>query len=100
MYALRAFALTPAAIISDAKVWRHSCSPIGSRPARVHAAFARLRTFEGVNGCDALVPKTRPTYRPERSLCSTRCSRRTAAMGTDRRAALLLGATTPSFASH
>src|SRR3954447_15785054 len=33
MYVESAFALTPAAIISDVKVWRHSCIPIGSRPA-------------------------------------------------------------------
>jgi len=50
MYVLSAFAFTPAAIISEAKVCLHSWSPIGSRPARSQAAFARLRMFEGVNG--------------------------------------------------
>src|SRR4051794_34051184 len=34
--------------MSDAKVCRHSCRPIGLRPTWAHAAFARLRTFEGV----------------------------------------------------
>src|SRR5689334_16067425 len=64
MYALSAFGLIPAAIISDANVWRHSRSPIGVRPARVQAAFARLRTFEGVNGCVGVFPKTSPEWRP------------------------------------
>ncbi|HMH40535.1 MAG TPA: hypothetical protein VK532_05000 [Gaiellaceae bacterium] len=36
-----AFAFTPAAIISDAYVWRASCSPTGSSPASRHARFTR-----------------------------------------------------------
>src|SRR5215213_5461806 len=100
MYTLNAFAFTLAAIMSEAKVCRHSCRPIGLRPTWAHAAFARLRTFDGVNGCDALVPKTSPTCRPERSLCPRRCSRRTPAMGTDRRADRLFGVTRPSLASQ
>ena len=82
-------------------MWRHSWRPIGSRPARVQAAFARLRTFDGVNGCAALVPKTRPPRRPERSLCSTRCSRRT--RGDRDRSARRRGSSarsTPSFSSQ
>ena len=40
-YVDSAFALTPAAIISDAKVCRASCIPIGVSFAFCHVAFAR-----------------------------------------------------------
>ena len=41
MYVESAFALTPAAIISDANVWRHSWSPIGVSLAAFHSRRAR-----------------------------------------------------------
>src|SRR5438046_207744 len=45
-----AFAFTPAAIISDANVWRHSCSPIASSFAASHALPARARAVDGPPG--------------------------------------------------
>ena len=49
-------ALTPAAIMSEAKVWRHSCSPICSSLASRHRSRARRLTADGVNGeqCDEI----------------------------------------------
>jgi hypothetical protein len=37
MYVESAFAFTPAAIISEANVWRHSCRVIGFSAACLHA---------------------------------------------------------------
>src|SRR5215218_4615937 len=75
MTTLRALALHPAAIISDAKVWRHWCKVMGlsvssafsGRPsclafaafAFVHAERARLRAVVGMNGSVAERPNTR-----------------------------------------
>jgi hypothetical protein len=44
MKAASVLAFTPAAIISDAKVWRQSCRPIGLSPAARHARSARWLT--------------------------------------------------------
>jgi len=43
-----AFALTPAAIISEAKAWRHSCSVMRSSPASFQALSARFVNFEWI----------------------------------------------------
>ncbi len=59
MYVLRAFVLTPAAIMKLAYVWRHWCNVIGSRPAFFHAWVARQLTADGLNGWVG-VPKTKP----------------------------------------
>lgn len=53
-----ALMFTPAAIISDANVWRHSWSPMGRSSATSHAARARRRTVEGMNGSEAVRPNT------------------------------------------
>ena len=58
-----AFAFTPAAIISEANVWRHSCSVIRLSPAASHAASARSLTAR-VNGVSASRPNTSPASRP------------------------------------
>ena len=50
MYVVIAFAFTPAAIRIDANVCRASWRPIGSRPARCHARWARRQRFDGTNG--------------------------------------------------
>jgi hypothetical protein len=69
-----AFALTPAAIITDANVCRASCSTIRPSPACFHAFVARLVTLPGANGETALRPNTSPSSRSssERIRCSTR----------------------------
>jgi hypothetical protein len=69
MTTLRALALAPAAILSEANVWRHSCRVIGvdvssvvisrpsclafSSPVFFQAFKARLRTVEATNTSDA-----------------------------------------------
>jgi hypothetical protein len=58
-----AFAFTPAAIISEAKVWRPSCSVIGSSCAAFHAVSARRRTVDGSNGRAAVAPNTSASHR-------------------------------------
>jgi hypothetical protein len=89
MYVLSAFALTPAAIISDAYVWRASCSVIRSSFAAFHASSAR---FVLAAGLATLVPfslNTRPLSRPESRCAASRALRREA-MGTLRRPTALL----------
>jgi hypothetical protein len=49
-YVESAFALTPAAIKIDAKVWRPSCNPIGESPAAFHAFSARATSPSRLNG--------------------------------------------------
>jgi hypothetical protein len=56
MKAARAFALTPAAIISEANVWRHSWRPIGVIPASSHARRARAQIVEVLNARTSLRP--------------------------------------------
>ena len=73
MYVLRALAFTPAAIIRDAKVCRHSCRPIGTSKgrssfsrillARFQAVSARREALEPVNGRSAVA---RRDVRPPR----------------------------------
>jgi hypothetical protein len=71
MYVDSDFALTPAAIISDAKVWRPSWRVIGSSSAFLHARAARFRRGVGAKGCDPF-PNTRPSTSAALMRCSTR----------------------------
>ena len=59
MYVESAFAFTPAAIISEAKVWRHSCSVIGSSPAAAHAVVGAAGDASAVNGLSRRPCRTR-----------------------------------------
>src|SRR6476469_822427 len=54
-----ALALTPAAIIRDAKVCRHSWSVMRLRPADFHASSARSVSFSPLKGRVAVAPKNR-----------------------------------------
>jgi hypothetical protein len=66
------FAFTPAAIISDANVSRHSCSPIRASCDASHARPARRATVAASNGLPRPLTKTSPSERPARSLCAIR----------------------------
>ena len=114
MYVERAFALTPAAIISDAKVCRHSCSVIGSSggphdpdgtnspwssSCQPHALRVRSRIDVSLNGRSAVTPNTSPSVQARLSRCSSRWSRRIAGIGT-RRSLPDFVAISPSTASQ
>jgi len=60
MYVDSAFALTPAAIISDANVWRASCNPIGSSPAASHLRDARFPGAMASGGSEARLAENEP----------------------------------------
>src|SRR5918996_6137249 len=96
----RALALTPAAIISEAKVWRYSWRPIGSRPAARQALVARWLSDWLENGRPFGRPKNRPPRRPRARRCSSRCFRSAEGIGTVRRPDRLLGVTRPSTGSQ
>ena len=67
----RAFAFTPAAIISEAKVCLHSCGVIRSSPASRQALSARAWSFCASKGDSAVEPKHRSEpARPLRARCS------------------------------
>ena len=61
----RALALTPAAIISDAKVCLDSCNVIGSSFAFVQSVSARAASDESSKGVPAVRPKNSPSLRPK-----------------------------------
>src|SRR3712207_918550 len=96
----RALALTPAAIISEAKVWRHSWRPTGSRSAARQVLVARWLGDWVENGRAFGWPKKRPPRRPRARRCSSRCFLSAAGTGTVRRPERLLGATRPSLGSQ
>lgn len=58
-----AFALTPAAIMSEANVWRHPCSVIQARPAASESLSARRATVAGSKGCPLPLANTYPRGR-------------------------------------
>jgi len=59
-----ALMLTPAAIQTDANVWRHSCGLIGSSPAAFHARSARFRRDVPLNRRPSSRAKARASGAP------------------------------------
>jgi hypothetical protein len=101
MKVLSAFALTPAAIIREAKLCRHSCNVTRSWAAAFHARSAARVTAPGWNGTVAVRTNTSSSSSPLASTrWSTRWSRSTAAIGTRRRPLVDFGAIGPATASQ